>query len=154
MNLKIIIPCAIICMATGLVFFNAEVGEQVSAVAEIATETKQVVIPQTYDCAKEYDKLMSNTLQLQAGHQTANPYKEALSAYNGLTEGFVELVEYRCFITIESWAHESQYEAYLWNTDWKQMSWINQVVLNEADCNTKECDRIRDAFTDNTRGLN
>ena len=55
----------------------------------------------TYDCAKNYDKWRTFL------RETADPAK----VYNES----LELMENRCFITVKSWAHQSDYEKVIWS---------------------------------------
>ena len=46
----------------------------------------------------------------------------------------LELMENRCYITIESWAYQSDYEEFIWDSDWREMSYANQLYLKEVEC--------------------
>ena len=138
----------------GLVFFNAEVGEQVTEVLEIATATTQEVQQQVkvvrasgFDCAKNWDEI--------------NKFGERISAHSqGLTDEYptdleqakiqqkgIDQAENRCFITVESWAHQSEYEDEIWDAkhwnEWRNLSHLNQIRLGESCVGIPqaECDK-------------
>ena len=146
MNRKIIVPCAIISIVALTLILNIDYEGYANKTLDNLPEIQKMAIPGLYDCAKNVDKLMSYSEKLQEGQKTANPYKEATDLYYAITSQGVETIENRCWITIESWAHESQYEAAIWSMDWQKMSWNNQVVLNETDCETKQCNDMKNAY--------
>jgi len=149
-----IIGVVAILAITGLVFFNAEVSEQVSEVAQTATEIKVKMIPSTFDCANAIDELVSYYESVKEdGQQTSNPMKEAQEMYQTIQSASKQLVENRCWITIESWAHESENESLLWSMPWQESSWQSQVILGEVQCDTKQCDDIRETYKQNIEGL-
>jgi len=121
----------------GMVFFNAEVSEQVSAVAEIGTEVKTITANSlkvsVFDCATAYDitQYYARTVQ----QDTAE-----------LTQMFIELMDNRCFITVESWAHESNFESKIWSEDWKTKSYQNQLMLGEVEPKDKGEQGLVDYF--------
>ncbi len=89
-----------------------------------------------YNCAENYDKV------IELGKNNPNPKGkqydfvmfEGLVLINGLNEN-------RCFITVESWAFDSDYEDMIWASDWRKASWYNQLVLGEVEPNNKGDER-------------
>lgn len=90
----------------------------------------KMVLP--HDCAKTYDEM-----------RALEPSSPNMYGFMGKT---FELMDHRCMITIESWAHESWYESSIWQTDWEYSSYVNQLYLGEVQCNDAECKKILDAI--------
>ena len=87
----------------------------------------EIKIAEFYDCAKNYDKL---------GHFDDGTSNQSFEndwlknqARNNLT---LELYENRCFITIESWIHDSDFEYSLTQEERDLLSYYNQIVLGEV----------------------
>jgi len=101
----------------------------------------------TYDCAKNYDKW--RTFQEKDKSYSSEPNKTSLEYW---LYGHNELMENRCFITVKSWAHQSDYEKVIWGENWEGMSHVNQMYLGETPCVTEDnCKTIkeqRDAYWD------
>ena len=89
----------------------------------------------TFDCAKNYDKW--RTFQ-----------ENKLVSHNDWPYSYFELMENRCFITVKSWAHDSDYEKLIWADDWKKISFMNQMYLGEVTCDTEECKTYQEQRND------
>ncbi|KFM18178.1 hypothetical protein AAA799B03_00963 [Marine Group I thaumarchaeote SCGC AAA799-B03] len=93
-----------------------------------------------FDCAKTFDEL--NSLA-----KKENSKENLITA---LELGF-DMYDNRCFITVESWAHKSQNEQKIWESDWKNQSYLNQLYLEEIPCNNFQCQSIIDKLHDDKK---
>ncbi len=90
-----------------------------------------------YDCAKNFDKAVAvsdldrSINLLESLSQNKNMQTHQLLKYG-------ELMDNGCFITVKSWADDSDYEAVIWQNDWKLLSYVNQLWLHEIDCDNLE----------------
>ena len=94
----------------------------------------------TFDCAKSYDKWRT----FMDSDKSSYGYSNSLST-EYFIYGHFELMENRCFITVKSWAHESDYEPLIWSTNWESLSHMNQMYLGEIPCmDPKTCEDIKE----------
>ena len=144
----------VLIAGAGLVFFNAEVSEQVTLVAEIATVAKQEVQQQvkfvrasTFDCAKNWDEIQKFGERDSAHSQGLTDEYPTDLEVTKLKQKGIDHVENRCFITVESWAYQSEYEDKIWDAknwhEWRNLSHLNQIRLGESCVGIPqaECDR-------------
>ncbi|MDC4216792.1 MAG: hypothetical protein MT335_03630 [Candidatus Nitrosopumilus limneticus] len=73
--------------------------------------------------------------------------------YKTWGKAYVELMDNRCFLTVESWAHESdllQSGEYLTSgiSNWKQYYRINETYLGEFYCRDLKCQAEIDTILD------
>lgn len=95
----------------------------------------------TYDCAKNYDKWRT----FMETDKNSDNYPNQ-SSMDYAVFGQFELMENRCFITVKSWAHASDFEQLIWGADWKKESYINQIYLEESPCeDPMMCDMIKES---------
>ncbi len=92
-----------------------------------------------YDCTKSYDKLIKLYSKPDIDLRITMVYLPH-SIYN-MPYSLIEFMDNRCYTTIESWAHQSDYELLIWKLDWQNWAYIEQIYNHEVDCspNTREC---------------
>ncbi len=132
LNPVIIIAIAIGCSVA--IFFGLsifDIDEQIEKVVE-----KQVG-EINYDCAMNYDKYVAKVLEKK-------DYSNFDACIDSGDKEMFELMDHRCFITIESWAYQSSYEQLIWNEfAWEDFSWINQLLLDEIECQDESCEKTK-----------
>ena len=103
--------------------------------AQILTDNNLI---STYDCAKNYDKWRTF---MEAEKNSDDYHNESAIEYS--IYGDYELMENRCFITVKSWAHDSDYEQLIWASNWEGPSYTNQMYLGEIECkDPKVCESL------------
>jgi hypothetical protein len=113
----VIIILAIICSVVAVSVFHFSI----EPVKEIFNDNKAIK-SLTFSCPEKYDLY----------------FEKALSSEQYMVEMF-ELMDHRCFITVKSWAHQSEYHNEIWQTAWEDLSWGNQVYLGEIECQDQHC---------------
>jgi len=110
----------------------------------------------SYDCAKNFDK----TVQLRENLSRSTDYDSGQKILVELQRIPIEMMENRCFITIESWAHESTNESEIWyEMDWQTTSYLNQIILGEVQCEEGiralgiSCEKIIENFEESKKTL-
>ena len=105
-----------------LLFFNAEIISYTSDFTQILN------FPGHYNCAASYD--LQGDYSQGIVHQKFENNAVKSKYYAALN---MELYENRCFITVESWAHQTKYESNIWSNDWKTLSYINQLYVGDVE---------------------
>lgn len=96
-----------------------------------------------YDCAKQYDKMATFVQTARSTNPTPTQYASMMADH---LENTHEFIENRCWITVQSWAHDSDFEHQIWQSDWQFASWHNQVVIGEVQCDSKACNGYKKDF--------
>ena len=95
----------------------------------------------SFDCAKNYDRLV--TFTSSDFENFSNNQIEFFAYYAPL-----QLMENRCFIAIDNWAHESLYESLILESNWEKMAFDNKQYLGEVSCESicKEITEQRELY--------
>ena len=124
-SVKVLIIISIIVVIAAIISFD------IIDVSKIRSDIDVVFTNMTYshNCAKNFDKWQT----LQESDKTITSMSNKTMKYS--LEKYNELMENRCFITVKSWAHESDYEHVIWASNWKERSYENQIYLGEISDN-------------------
>ena len=123
-----------------ILLLPAQLEESQEFVQKKIIKNNKIINLSTYDCAKNYDKWRTfmDTDRNSYGYSSQ-------SSVEYFIYGHYELLENRCFISVKSWAHESDYEPLIWSSDWENLSYQNQMYLGEISCtDSKICENIKE----------
>jgi len=96
---------------------------------DITGEVQNVSV---YNCAENYDHFIMLTNEIK----NMNAKQFQITDFDG-RQIIGDLYENRCFITVQSWAFESDNEELIWDGNWEKIAWSNQLVLGEIEPLTK-----------------
>jgi len=161
LNPKIIILCAIISIvAIALILDIDYVGNIETAITNLP-EINKIPVPMLYDCAKNFDELSGEFQQkldrVESQSNYISNYKQGMSLVLPLMievqERSDDLMQNRCWITVESWAHESDNEMLIWSMPWEYLSYSNQLILGEIEPTTDADWNLIKTYKNNLKDL-
>ncbi len=88
-----------------------------------------------YDCARTFDE-SSSLLETNR-----NSYNDRVA--DTIINLNFELMENRCYATVESWGYKSLYPDKVWGFGWEQGIIKNQHWLGEIDCKDTTCEKLK-----------